>query len=60
MLNVQHSSNMFQYNLIPTTNRPTRVTRNTTIAIDHVITNTAISDIQYRSGIIKANIADHF
>ena len=35
-------NSMFQYNMIPTINKPTRVTRNTTRAIDHIITNTAI------------------
>ena len=58
---VQHFlSSMFQYNVIPTINKPTRVTRNTAIAIDHIITNTVISDIQLRSDIIKADISDHF
>ena len=38
---VQHFlSSMFQYNMIPTINKPTRVTRNTATAIDHIITNT--------------------
>ena len=46
-------SSMFQHNMIPTINRPTRVTRNTATAIDHIITNTVISGIQHRSGIIK-------
>ena len=32
-------SSMFQYNMVPTINRPTRVTRNTATAIDHIITN---------------------
>ena len=53
-------SSMFQYNMIPTINRPTRVTRNTATAIDHIITNTVISGIQHRSGIIKTDISDHF
>ena len=59
--NVQHFlSNMFQYNVIPIINKPTRVTRNTATAIDHIITNTVISGIQHRSGIIKTDISDHF
>ena len=53
-------SNMFQYNIIPTINKPTRVTRNTATAIDHIVTNTVISGIQRRSGIIKTDISDHF
>ena len=55
---VQHFlSSIFQYNMVPTTNKPTRVTRNTVTAIDHIITNTVISGIQRRSGIIRS---DHF
>ena len=58
---VQHFlSSMFQYNMIPPINKPTRVTRNTATAIDHIITNTVISGIQQRSGIIKTDISDHF
>ena len=58
---VQHFlSRMFQYNMIHTLNRTTRVTRNTATAIDRIITNTAISGIQHRSGIIKTDISDHF
>ena len=30
---------MFRHGLIPTINKPTRVTRNTATAIDHIITN---------------------
>ena len=58
---VQHFlSSMFQYNMIPAINKPTRITRKTATALDHIITNTAISGIQHRSGIIKADISDHF
>ena len=46
--------------MIPTVNEPTCVTRNTATAIDHIITNTVISGIQHRSGIIKTVISDHF
>ena len=49
-------SSMFQYNMIPAINKPTRVTRNMVTAIDHIITSTVISGIQHRSGIIKTNI----
>ena len=51
---------MFQYNMIPTINKPTHISRNTTTVIDHIITNTVISGIQHRSGIIKTDISDHF
>ena len=58
---VQHFlSSMFQYNMIHTINKPTRVIRNTATAIDHIITKTVISGIQHRSSIIKTDISDHF
>ena len=45
--NVQHFlSSMLQYNLIPNTNRPTRVTGNTDTTIDHIIANTVIRGIE--------------
>ena len=46
--------------MIPTINRPTRVTTNTATTIDHIIINTIISGIQHRSGITNADISDHF
>ena len=58
---VQHfSSSVFHYNMIPTMNKPTHVTRSIAAAIDHIITNTVISGIQHRSGIMKNDISDHF
>ena len=51
---------MFQYNVQPTINKPTRVTRNTATTIDYIITNTVISGIHHRSGIIKTDTSDHF
>ena len=53
-------SSMFQYNMIPSINKPARVLRNTATVKDHIITNTVISGIQHRSGIIKTDILDHF
>ena len=53
-------SSMFQYNMIPAIHKPTRVTRNTATAIDQISTNTVISGIQHRFGIIKTDISDHF
>ena len=43
--------------MIPTINRPTRVTANTATAIDHIIISTII---QHRPGITNADISDHF
>ena len=50
---------MFSHNMIPTINRPTRVTRNTATAIDHFITNTAV-DTEFKSEIIQTDLSDHF
>ena len=58
---VQHFlSSMFQYKIILTIDKSTRVTRNTATAIDHIIIDTVITGIQHRSGIIKTDISDHF
>ena len=50
---------MFRHDLIPTVNKPTRVTRNTITAIDHIMTNSVIN-AEFKTGIIKTNISDHF
>ena len=50
---------MFRHALIPTRNKPTSVTRNTAIAIDHIITNSAIN-AEFKTGIIKTDISNHF
>ena len=49
---------IFSHNIIPTINKPTRVTRNTATAIDHFITN-AVVDTQFKSGIIQTDLLDH-
>ena len=54
------SSSIFHYNMIPTMSKPTHVTRSIAAAIDHIITNTLISGIQHRSGIMKNDISEHF
>ena len=57
---IQHVlGTMFQCNTISIINKPTRLTRNTATAIDHIITNNVISGIQHRSRIIISDIADH-
>ena len=43
---------MFSHNMIPTINRPTRVTRNTATATERFITNTVL-DTEFKSGIIQ-------
>ena len=50
---------MFRHGLIPTVNKPTRVTRKTTTAIDHIITNSIIN-AEFKTGIVKTDISDHF
>ena len=49
---------IFPSGFLPVTQRATRVTRTAT-AIDHIITD-AILESTMHSGIIKANISDHF
>ena len=46
---------MFRHGLIPTINKPTRVTRNTAIAIDYTIANSVIH-AEFKTGIIKTGI----
>ena len=50
---------MFRHGLILTINKPTRVTRNTATAHDHIITSTVKND-EFKTDIIKTDISDHF
>ena len=50
---------MFRSGMIPTRNKTTRVTANTAAAIDHMITN-AIINTDFKTGILKSFISDHF
>ena len=50
---------MLRHGLIPTINKPTRFTRNTATAIDHIITNSVIN-ADFKTDIIKTDIPDHF
>ena len=43
----------------PTVNKPTRATRNTATAINHIITNSVIN-AEFKTGIIKTDMSDHF
>ena len=45
--------------MIPTKNKPTRVTAKTASAIDHIITNIII-DTDFKTGVLKSCISDHF
>ena len=51
---------MFRYNMIPLTNKPTRVTKYSANAIDHIITNSVIGHNDFKSAIIKTDLSDHF
>ena len=46
---------MFRYGMIPTINKPTSAAT----AIDHIITNVII-DTDFKTGILKSSISDHF
>ena len=50
---------MFEFSMIPTINKPTRVTSYTATAIDNIITN-SILDKDFKSAIIKTDLSDHF
>ena len=45
--------------MIPTINKPTRVTRKTATVIDHIVINSFI-DTTIKTGIIKSDISDNF
>ena len=50
---------MFRYGMIPTINKPTQVTANNATAINHIIIN-VITDSDFKTGILKSCISDHF
>ena len=50
---------IYQNNLIPTINKPTRVTMKTATAIDHILTNSFV-DTDFKSVIFKTDISAHF
>ena len=50
---------MFQFGLVPTINKPTRVTNKTISAIDYIITN-FIYNNDFKTAIIRTDISDHF
>ena len=43
----------------PTINKPTRVTKKTATAIDHIITNSFVENT-FKTAIIKSDVSDHF
>ena len=46
--------------MIHLTNKPTRVTRHSANAIDHIITNSVTGHNDFKSAIIKTDLSDHF
>ena len=50
---------MFQFGLVPKINKPTTMTNKAISAIDHIITN-SIYNKDFKTGIIKKDISDHF
>ena len=45
--------------MIPTKNKPIRVTRTITTAIDHILTNSFL-DRNFKTAVFKSAISDHF
>ena len=50
---------MYQRNLIPTINKPTRVGKNSATAIDHIITDYVLI-CDFKTAILKTDLTDHF
>ena len=50
---------IYQNSLIPTINKPTRVTIKTATAMDNILTNSFV-DTNFKSAIFKTDISDHF
>ena len=49
---------MFNYNMIPLTNKPTRVNKRSENAIDHIITRPVTDHNDFNSAMIKTDLAD--
>ena len=50
---------VFEFNMIPTINKSTRVTKYTATAIDNIITNCIINS-DFKNAIVKTDLSDHF
>ena len=50
---------MYQRNLIPTINKPTRVGKKSATAIDHIITDYVLT-CAFKTAILKGDLTDHF
>ena len=49
---------MYQRNLIPTINKPTRVGKNSAVAIDHIITDYVLT-CDFKTAVLKTDLTDH-
>ena len=52
-------NSLFEYNIIPTIFKPTRITKTTSSAIDNILTNSVLGT-RFESGIFIADFSDHF
>ena len=50
---------LYKNGMIPTINKPGRVTRKTATEIDYILTNQFIN-FNFKTGIFKTDISDHF
>ena len=50
---------MYQRNLIPTINKPTRVRKNSATAIDHILTDCVLT-CDFKTAILKTDLTDYF
>ena len=50
---------LYENGMIPSINKPTRVTRKITTAIDHILTNQFIN-VAFKTAIFETNVSDHF
>ena len=50
---------IYQNGMKPTINKPSRVTKKTATAIDHIITNSFVENT-FKTAIIKSDVSDHF
>ena len=56
---VQNFRNLlYQNNMIPIINKPTKITKKTAIAIDHIITN-CFADRYFKTATYKSDISDY-
>ena len=49
---------LYENGMIPTINKPTRITKKTATAIDHILTNQFIN-VNFKTDIFKTDISDH-